>query len=105
MVLGADLKPVKTKEINSLVEMGKDRRLDKVFNTVGNEETHLEALPKKSEPKIDLEKLAKIGLKSAQMSEMGENLSFATDISAFEDEETLPIAQTYSEFKKCYDLI
>lgn len=68
MVLGADLKPVKTKELNSLVEMGKDKRLDKVFNTVGNEETYLEALPKKSEPKIDLEKLAKIGLKSAQMS-------------------------------------
>jgi len=105
MVLGADLKPVKSKDLTSLIEMGREKRLEKVFNTIGTEETHLEAMPKKGEPKIDLEKLMKIGQKSAQMSEIGENQSFATDISAFEDDETLPVVESYSEFKKCYNLI
>ena len=104
MVLGADLKSVKTTELNSLVEMGREKRMDKVFNTIGYEETSLKVKTSKQEPKIDLERLAMIGRKSALLSET-DGRSVATDISEFGEDEGYPIAKDFREFKKYYDLI
>ena len=105
MVLGADLKSVKTKELTGLIEMGKEKRIDKVFNTIGVEETSLKVNNKKPEKKIDLEKLAMIGRKSAMLSEMGDGRSVATDITEFADDEEFPVAKNFREFKKYYDMI
>lgn len=105
MVLGADLKSVKSKELSSLVEMGKEKRMDKVFNTIGTEESTLKVNNNKPEKKIDLEKLAMIGRKSAMLSEVGDTRSIATDITEFNEEDDFPVAKNFREFKKYYDQI